>query len=278
MLFTRKAGPCAGRSQQRRQVQVAASLSRSAAVIKTGSKLSTIPTAATSSSSSYLNAGCLKLQVAKSSRKMSRMLGNGAKAYKRWGTIEGLRLAAGSCGECLHTGAALRAEPTLRSGWPDGTLPSVTPVRRMTPRMCGIIGIFKHEGDASIELYEGLLMLQHRGQDSAGMVTTDWEKFKEFKENGLVKDVFADKKVLESLKGAQARVLRQRRRTCYADSKARIWRCHSIASINMQYDAANCCTCLCPFACILPACALMGREVCCCVAPDSPCTAPCRRA
>jgi hypothetical protein len=34
--------------------------------------------------------------------------------------------------------------------------------------MCGIIGIYKREGGAAVELYEGLLMLQHRGQDSAG--------------------------------------------------------------------------------------------------------------
>ena len=30
--------------------------------------------------------------------------------------------------------------------------------------MCGIIGVFKHDGSANIEIYEGLLMLQHRGQ------------------------------------------------------------------------------------------------------------------
>ena len=34
--------------------------------------------------------------------------------------------------------------------------------------MCGIIGVYKTEGNANVELYEGLLMLQHRGQDSAG--------------------------------------------------------------------------------------------------------------
>ena len=34
--------------------------------------------------------------------------------------------------------------------------------------MCGIIGIHRQEGIVSGELYEGLLMLQHRGQDSAG--------------------------------------------------------------------------------------------------------------
>lgn len=67
--------------------------------------------------------------------------------------------------------------------------------------MCGIIGIFKHEGSVNVELYEGLLMLQHRGQDSAGMVTTDGEKFKEFKENGLVKDVFANHSLMNSMRG-----------------------------------------------------------------------------
>ena len=44
---------------------------------------------------------------------------------------------------------------------------------RAATRMCGIIGVFKHDGSANVEIYEGLLMLQHRGQDSAGMVTTD---------------------------------------------------------------------------------------------------------
>lgn len=83
MLFTRKAGLGTGRCSQRQQVQVAASLTRSAAAIKPSSKLSAILPAATSSSSSYLNAGNLKLQVAKSNRKMSRMIGNGAKAFKR---------------------------------------------------------------------------------------------------------------------------------------------------------------------------------------------------
>ena len=67
--------------------------------------------------------------------------------------------------------------------------------------MCGIVGIYKHEGNANVELYEALLMLQHRGQDSAGMVTTDWAKFKEYKENGLVKDVFAKEEVINKMKG-----------------------------------------------------------------------------
>ena len=44
-------------------------------------------------------------------------------------------------------------------------------------------------------------MLQHRGQDSAGMVSTDWDHFVEHKGNGLVRDVFKEEKVMNSLKG-----------------------------------------------------------------------------
>ena len=51
-------------------------------------------------------------------------------------------------------------------------------------------------------MYEGLLMLQHRGQDSAGMVTTDWSRFIEHKANGLVRDVFAAESVMRQLVGA----------------------------------------------------------------------------
>lgn len=33
------------------------------------------------------------------------------------------------------------------------------------------------------------------------MVTTDWAKFREYKDNGLVKDVFSNKSVMDKLKG-----------------------------------------------------------------------------
>ena len=45
-------------------------------------------------------------------------------------------------------------------------------------------------------------MLQHRGQDSAGMVTLkDSRKFIEHKANGLVKDVFNNTKTMDKLQG-----------------------------------------------------------------------------
>lgn len=56
--------------------------------------------------------------------------------------------------------------------------------------MCGFIGIFGPDGsDVSSEIYEGLLAVQHRGQDAAGIITfTDAFHLK--KGNGLVIEVF----------------------------------------------------------------------------------------
>ena len=57
--------------------------------------------------------------------------------------------------------------------------------------MCGIIGILAPSGQqARQQIYDGLLVLQHRGQDAAGIVTCDGERFHQRKSNGLVGDVF----------------------------------------------------------------------------------------
>ena len=56
--------------------------------------------------------------------------------------------------------------------------------------MCGILGIASRTNDVYAEIYDGLLMLQHRGQDASGIVTYNGEFFRERKANGLVKDVF----------------------------------------------------------------------------------------
>ena len=69
--------------------------------------------------------------------------------------------------------------------------------------MCGIVGLAQVEGEVSVSLYEALLMLQHRGQDAAGMVTLDQDgHFFDRKKNGLVADVFAERH-LAKLKGPQ---------------------------------------------------------------------------
>ncbi len=57
--------------------------------------------------------------------------------------------------------------------------------------MCGIIGIVGNTQVAAA-LYDGLTVLQHRGQDAAGIATVDGNRVRIHKGNGLVKDVFDD--------------------------------------------------------------------------------------
>ena len=64
--------------------------------------------------------------------------------------------------------------------------------------MCGVVGIYGNS-DAIRDIYQGLLAIQHRGQDSAGIITYDG-RFHIKKGNGLVRDIFTVENV-ERLKG-----------------------------------------------------------------------------
>jgi len=55
--------------------------------------------------------------------------------------------------------------------------------------MCGIVGIASNQ-PANQQLYDALTVLQHRGQDAAGIVTSDGHHLHLRKGNGLVRDVF----------------------------------------------------------------------------------------
>ena len=55
--------------------------------------------------------------------------------------------------------------------------------------MCGVAGIVA-TSPVNQQLYDALTVLQHRGQDAAGIVTISNGKFRQRKANGLVKDVF----------------------------------------------------------------------------------------
>ncbi|MGB2105893.1 MAG: amidophosphoribosyltransferase [Porticoccaceae bacterium] len=55
--------------------------------------------------------------------------------------------------------------------------------------MCGVVGIAGNS-DVNLELYDALTMLQHRGQDAAGMVTDSHGELHQCKGEGLVRDVF----------------------------------------------------------------------------------------
>ena len=64
--------------------------------------------------------------------------------------------------------------------------------------MCGVIGIYGNS-DVIKDIYQGLLAIQHRGQDSAGVITYDG-RFHIKKGNGLVRDIFTAENV-ERLRG-----------------------------------------------------------------------------
>jgi amidophosphoribosyltransferase len=54
---------------------------------------------------------------------------------------------------------------------------------------CGVFGVFGHPNAAELTYY-GLYALQHRGQESAGIVTCDGKQFREHKGMGLVPQIF----------------------------------------------------------------------------------------
>jgi len=67
---------------------------------------------------------------------------------------------------------------------------------------CGVFGIYNHERAAE-SAFLGLYSLQHRGQESAGIVSTDGERTYEHKGMGLVAQVFNEES-LRKLKGRNA--------------------------------------------------------------------------
>jgi amidophosphoribosyltransferase len=67
---------------------------------------------------------------------------------------------------------------------------------------CGLFGVFGHP-DAARLTYLGLYALQHRGQESAGIVTSDGQRLRLEKGMGLVSDVFTEPR-LDALPGDRA--------------------------------------------------------------------------
>ena len=67
---------------------------------------------------------------------------------------------------------------------------------------CGVFGIYNNL-EASNLTYLGLHALQHRGQESAGIVTSDGANLHKHRDMGLVSDIFSEE-VLASLPGKNA--------------------------------------------------------------------------
>jgi len=65
---------------------------------------------------------------------------------------------------------------------------------------CGVCGIYGHKDSAKLA-YFGLYALQHRGQESAGIVTSDGKQVSIHKDMGLVPEVFSEE-ILQKLVGS----------------------------------------------------------------------------
>lgn len=68
---------------------------------------------------------------------------------------------------------------------------------------CGIFGIYNHPEAANLT-YLGLYALQHRGQESCGIVSSDGMDLHTHKSMGLVADVFEDEEIFQTLPGNSA--------------------------------------------------------------------------
>jgi amidophosphoribosyltransferase len=68
--------------------------------------------------------------------------------------------------------------------------------------MCGIFGIYDHPEAANLT-YLGLYALQHRGQESAGIVSSDGHQLHDYRQMGLVAEVFT-REILKNLRGRNA--------------------------------------------------------------------------
>ncbi|HOQ82551.1 MAG TPA: amidophosphoribosyltransferase, partial [bacterium] len=69
----------------------------------------------------------------------------------------------------------------------------------MIKEECGLVGLFKNENSAEI-LYVGLFSLQHRGQESSGIIVSDGTSINAHMGSGLVSDVFT-RDIIKSLNG-----------------------------------------------------------------------------
>ena len=68
---------------------------------------------------------------------------------------------------------------------------------------CGVVGVYMPEGEASRIAFFGLFALQHRGQESAGIASSDGQSIKLHTDMGLVTQIFREEE-LQPLSGHMA--------------------------------------------------------------------------
>ena len=67
--------------------------------------------------------------------------------------------------------------------------------------MCGITGIISNNKDINYTLYNSLFHIQHRGQDSHGVLTSDKNNLYFIKENGLINNSTTNISILKGNMG-----------------------------------------------------------------------------
>jgi len=101
--------------------------------------------------------------------------------------------------------------------------------------MCGIIGIVGR-GPVNQLLYDGLTLLQHRGQDAAGIVTCDGNKFYLRKNNGLVSDVFRTEHMAQLMGNMGIGHVRYPTAGCSSSAEAQPFYVNSPYGISMAHN------------------------------------------
>ncbi len=69
---------------------------------------------------------------------------------------------------------------------------TLSPPQEGPKEACGVFGVYGHPEAARLTYY-GLYALQHRGQESAGIVVSDGRNFRDHRDMGLVPDIFSER-------------------------------------------------------------------------------------
>jgi len=101
--------------------------------------------------------------------------------------------------------------------------------------MCGIIGIVG-TGNVNQNLYDGLTVLQHRGQDAAGIVTCDQRRLYMRKDNGLVRDVFHTRHMLRLQGSMGIGHVRYPTAGCFSSAEAQPFYVNSPFGISLAHN------------------------------------------
>jgi len=107
--------------------------------------------------------------------------------------------------------------------------------------MCGIIGMVAHS-PVNQAIYDGLTVLQHRGQDAAGIITCEGGRLHLRKNNGLVRDVFHTRHMVRMLGNMGIGHVRYPTAGCESSAEAQPFYVNSPYGISLAHNGnlTNC--------------------------------------